>query len=889
MHSIKRLNVFHWNAQGISNFSTAKQLELFLLETQTDLVSLNETFLKDPHNFRLNGYKIYRNDRIGTEKGGVAIAVRHSIKHELLPPYKTKKIENISIELCINRRSVVFTSAYSPKYFESFEADIKKITPSNKEFIVLGDLNAKSTIWNCNRNNTAGNVLVNLQHRSDFIISYPPVPTHYPHSGTTPSTIDIMLTNSSLFISPITAHIDQLKSDHSPITCTIDADTTTNSMNKSLDYRRANWLSYESFLNSKIDLNADFDSSTVTESSVDAAVERLISLILEARDLAIPRNIRKCKTFDVSVDTKACIQFRNALNRQWKRCRDPVKKAELKSLINIANKKIDKAVFNDRNANFNDMLSNLKTGDKKFWKVTKAIRGKNSNIIGCLRDGDKVLFTNDEKVNAIADTFEKSHALTSNFKHSIDVKVERFNKQLKKDVHLNLNASTYATPREIVTIVKQLKSFKAPGIDGIQNILLKKLPSRAFTLITKIFNGCIKIGYFPATFKLAKVVPIPKPGKDHKLTTSFRPISLLSCIGKVFEKCIYARLSKFASINKIIAKEQFGFRSQHSTTHQVKRVVNLVKMNKRMRKSTGLILLDIEKAFDSVWHNGLIYKLNAYGTPLYLLKLIKSFITDRSFMVSLNGSYSNTRKIPAGVPQGSVLSPLLYSLYISDFKVPKNCNVSFYADDTGLMAVAKHTRTIINRLHGGLKMCQRYLKKWKIQLNATKTQAILFPFNKSPKRKPSAPLNFEGAEIKFTKTVTYLGMDLDEMLTFKSQAGRAAEKSSKALWSLYPLLSRKSKLSLRNKNLLFRCMIRPIMMYGCAVWHSAAKTHIKRLQVIQNKALKMINKLPWKYSTDQLHHDTKYDTVKEFMRKTTQRFDVSCANSDFELIRAIVE
>lgn len=300
-------------------------------------------------------------------------------------------------------------------------------------------------------------------------------------------------------------------------------------------------------------------------------------------------------------------------------------------------------------------------------------------------------------------------------------------------------------------------------------------------------------------------------------------------------------------------------------------------------------MLDIEKAFDSVWHNGLIYKLNAFGVPGYLLKLIKSFISDRSFMVSLNGTYSSTRKIPAGVPQGSVLSPILYSLYISDFKAPRNCEISFYADDTGLMAVAKHTKTIINRLHGGLKSCHKYLKKLKIQLNTTKTQAILFPFNKSPKRKQSTPLCFNGEEIKFTKTATYLGIDLDEKLTFKQQTEKAAGKSFTAFKSLYPLLARNSKLSHINKNILFKSMIRPIMMYGCPVWHTAAKSHTKKLQVIQNKSLKLINKLPWKYPTDQLHRDTRYETVQDFIRRSTRRFDDLCASSDFELIRAIAE
>lgn len=169
-----------------------------------------------------------------------------------------------------------------------------------------------------------------------------------------------------------------------------------------------------------------------------------------------------------------------------------------------------------------------------------------------------------------------------------------------------------------------------------------------------------------------------------------------------------------------------------------------------------MILLDIEKAFDSVWHDGLIYKLNNYGFPKYLLKLTKSFVTDRKFLVAINGTFSSQRNIPAGVPQGSVLSPLIYSLFISDFKKLKNCEMAYYADDTTIMAVAKQTKTIINRLHKGLQSCNRYFQKWKIQLNTAKTQAIIFPFNNSPKRKPQTPLIFDGEVIEFKKTATLL-------------------------------------------------------------------------------------------------------------------------------------
>lgn len=144
MHSNKKLRITHWNAQGITTISSATQLQLFLDQEKSDIAMLN--LLKKLHKFYLNGYRIHRNDR-DSNGGVVAIAVKHSISHTRLPNYKTTSIENLSIAVKINGRNIVLTSAYNPKYHSSFENDIKKITPSDKEFFVFGDLNAKSTAW----------------------------------------------------------------------------------------------------------------------------------------------------------------------------------------------------------------------------------------------------------------------------------------------------------------------------------------------------------------------------------------------------------------------------------------------------------------------------------------------------------------------------------------------------------------------------------------------------------------------------------------------------------------------------------------------------------------------------------------------------------------------
>lgn len=194
------LKILHWNAQGITNQSKFTQLEYLLESLNIDIALLNETFLNPTNKLSFNNYNILRNDR-QSHGGGVAIFVQKSISYKELPHQKTKNLENISIEIIVNNRSIIITSAYNPRYTPDFLTDIKKVTPCQKEFITFGDLNAKHFLWNCPRSNTAGSTLNNYHQHANFFIHHTPRPTYYPHQqNRSPSTLDLLLTNTSLHI-----------------------------------------------------------------------------------------------------------------------------------------------------------------------------------------------------------------------------------------------------------------------------------------------------------------------------------------------------------------------------------------------------------------------------------------------------------------------------------------------------------------------------------------------------------------------------------------------------------------------------------------------------------------------------------------------------------------
>jgi len=221
-------------------------------------------------------------------------------------------------------------------------------------------------------------------------------------------------------------------------------------------------------------------------------------------------------------------------------------------------------------------------------------------------------------------------------------------------------------PRDVLKLINSLKLRKGYGTDGIPNECLRHLPRRPLVHLTHLFNHCFRLSHFPSSWKEAKVITLPKPDKDSKYSQNLLPISLLSTTDKLFPKVILKIVQRHVEKNNLLNACQFGFRARHSTTLQWMRLMGHVTLNFSKNMSTAEVVLNIEKAFDTTWHPGLLYKLSKLHFSANFIKLISSFLTNRKFRVTVEGELSTPREIQAGVPQGSVLAPTLYSLYIND-------------------------------------------------------------------------------------------------------------------------------------------------------------------------------------------------------------------------------
>ena len=371
------------------------------------------------------------------------------------------------------------------------------------------------------------------------------------------------------------------------------------------------------------------------------------------------------------------------------------------------------------------------------------------------------------------------------------------------------------------------------------------------------------------------VVAFAKPGKDNSNPMNYRPISLLSCIGKVFEKLLLERLKTFEDEEKIFIPNQFGFRNSHSTIHQVIRITEQISRNFNTKKSTGMVLLDVEKAFDSVWHDGLIRKLDKLQFPKYLTKVIRSYLDDRKAFVSFHDATSEPFNIPAGVPQGSILAPFLFNVFINDIKKPQNCDLAIFADDTALTAESTlgNLPCITKKLTKSLRTVKEFYASWKIKINSSKTEFIMF--SKSRKlinRTKTEEIEVEDVKFKWNNSVRYLGVHLDNTLNFKTHIETVIAKAKKMMSILFCLIKRNSKISARSKIYIYKTYIRPIMTYAGIVYHNCPKTYFKKLQIVQNKCLRMALSSHYYTRITDLHDQAMIPTIEEFIQNNADRF-----------------
>lgn len=286
------------------------------------------------------------------------------------------------------------------------------------------------------------------------------------------------------------------------------------------------------------------------------------------------------------------------------------------------------------------------------------------------------------------------------------------------------------TTAEIRNEIKCLNEKKAPGYDLINAKILSELPNQGIQFLRNLLNAILRLKVWPAQMKFAQIIIIPKPGKPPHEVASYRPISLLPQISKLLEKLLIKRMYINNILDDLFPNHQFGFRRRHSTIQQCHRVISVINEALVLKEYCPTVFLDIQQAFDKVWHKGLLYKMKLQLPSEYYL-LLKSYLSHRYFQIKHGQAYSDIYAIKSGVPQGSVLGPLLYLLYTSDIPTTPETNIGTFADDTVIMSKHNVPQIATSKLQDHLELIQTWLQKWRIKVNETKSTYVTYMLRRS--------------------------------------------------------------------------------------------------------------------------------------------------------------
>ena len=404
------------------------------------------------------------------------------------------------------------------------------------------------------------------------------------------------------------------------------------------------------------------------------------------------------------------------------------------------------------------------------------------------------------------------------------------------------------SPDDLVNVMAKFKKSNGFGVDGISSFFLKIGMPVLAPVLCDIFNWSLASGTFPHNWKIARVSPIYKDGNIED-RSNYRPISVLPVISRLFEKIIFDQMYKYFVANKLFFSDQSGFRALHSVLTCLLKCTNDWYMNFDKGLYTGVIFIDLKKAFDTVDHDILIAKLCHYGVAGKELDWFKSYITDRKQCCKVNGHVSKLQDIKCGVPQGSCLGPLLFLIYVNDLPFALDrTRATMYADDTSISYSSRSVTDLTQVINADLDSIRLWLEGNKLSLNVAKTQSMILGsgvrLRSLGRNDDTASPDFQINEdrIAFKSNVKYLGVQIDSQLSWKEHITVALSKISRGVGMLK---YSKKFLSLETVQKMYLGIVDPHIRYCCSVWGCAGDTILQKLQKIQNRAARIVTNSPF--------------------------------------------
>ena len=825
------LNIAHWNAEGIRK--KKPELQNFLSKEKIDVLCVQETHLNEQHRFSIRGYQTFRNDRENRIKGGVLTLVKNNIPAtEIKKSTANSGTEYITIKVVLPKKEITITNAYCPS-----DRDIEtNVFPTSENTIILGDFNSHSPSWGYDSMDNRGEIIEDWLIENRFILLNKPddEPTFWSRAWKKTSTPDLCFASENIQKLSSRTVSDQLGgSDHRPVLIKLHDQPTGRSFCKepSWNFKKANWSKFE-----KLTETFCKEKPFINSNDIHKNVENFTSGILEAAKQSIPRGRRD--------NYKPYWSDRmNELHENLSKARDNMDTFSNPESIGLHTRARE---LYDEEKNKNSQKSwvekteslNFERDHGKLWKLTNALNDDHQENYKptVLKENDQTL-TGKKAANKLSEHFKENSNLNIPREKSREIRQKIKSEQRKQEPSECMTASF--SMQELNRAILKLKNKKAPGPDGITNEMIKHLSSYAKEYLLEIFNQSWTSGIYPQFWKEAIIIPIPKKGKDKTQCTSYRPISLLSCLGKTMERLVNSRLQYHLEKNCLLNPIQSGYRKNRNTEDQVTLLVQDIENAFQMKMKTIAVFVDLTAAFDKVWKEGLLLKILKKQISGNMYNWIRNYLFQRTARVKIDGYKSSLVKIREGVPQGGVISPTLFIIFIDDIteKLTNHICRALHADDLAVWTASENLATAYVRMQMTLEKLGKWAQEWLVTINKKKTEATIFSL--SPK-KETVNLTMNGEEIPQQDTPTYLGVKLDKRLTWAAHITNMESKAIKRMAVMKKLSGTKWGANAKILKQVYTGSVRPQLEYGATSWGTASRTNTNKLNKIQNASLRMI-------------------------------------------------
>ena len=690
-----------------------------------------------------------------------------------------------------------------------------------QELCIIGDLNARHQSWFDHTSNRAGNLLSSYLYSKDlFVTNLHQSPTFLCLDGS--SVIDLSISTRSFANAISNQYVDDTTElftgaparGHLPVITEIylENPVITNNNQRRYNWKNVDWNRYCSAIDMTIESKLTHlllsNSPTQLWGWLNNIVHKLNKEHVPVKNVS--HHSKPYWNADLSLLSnevrEARQRFKYRSNEYNKNRLDNAKHAFSEALKAAQTKFIEQQSLAINSAKPDNFWHNFKN---TFYKNHK-------NPMGNLKDEQgNFLIDDKDKANALyRSMFLGQHLDTASLDKEWHDKILQHPPSNPKPSHISSfsspKLSTQITKEELVRAINSTDHTKTNSDpDGFHPKLIKLSKPFFRMLLLHIFNLVMKTGEWP--WKTGTVTFLPKPGKDATSVNAYRPITLTSYIGKLLERILESRIKNHIETNNLLPTFQHGFRKNFSTDTYLFHLLSYVEHHKKSRHKVAALFLDFQKAFDSIWLEGMLYRLEEIGIPSALLKVFRGFLCNRTIKLKVNDFCSEDKPHVIGLPQGSVLSPIFFSIFIRDMIDPKpNLKPLQYADDATILFFANDSQALSTQINSAATAVQQWLLRWRLKLNCTKT--FLMYFNPDGNE---SPIKISDNTILPCAETKVLGITIDSKLTFSSHKAQSQHTMQRKWNMLLPFLTTLTPKTIKT---IYISVIKPSGFYCSHLW-----------------------------------------------------------------------